>query len=59
MVGLEDVSQLSRQFHREARVTKKVVNFKPFWWWSAAMGRITITLVKSMNINPCTEPGLL
>jgi len=36
---LEDVSQLSRQFHKEARVTKKVVNFKPFWWWSAAMGK--------------------
>lgn len=36
---LEDVAQLSRQFHREARVTKKVVNFKPFWWWSAAMGQ--------------------
>lgn len=36
---LEDVSQLSRQFHREARVTKKVVNFKPFWWWSAATGQ--------------------
>lgn len=35
---LEDVSQLSRQFHREARVTKKVVNFKPFWWWSATTG---------------------
>jgi 2-aminophenol/2-amino-5-chlorophenol 1,6-dioxygenase alpha subunit len=36
---LEDVSQLSRQFHREARVTKKVVNFKPFWWWSAVTGQ--------------------
>lgn len=36
---LEDVSQLSRQFHREARVTKKVVNFKPFWWWSATTGQ--------------------
>jgi len=35
---LEDVSQLSRQFHREARVTKKVVNFKPFWWLAAVMG---------------------
>lgn len=32
---LEDASQLSRQFHREARVTKKVVSFKPFWWLSA------------------------
>lgn len=35
---LEDAAQLSRQFHREARVTKKVVNFKPFWWWSAVTG---------------------
>lgn len=35
---LEDTSQLSRQFHREARVTRKVVNFKPFWWWSAVTG---------------------
>lgn len=35
---LEDVSQLSRQFHREARVTKKVVNYKPFWWLAAVMG---------------------
>lgn len=34
---LEDVAQLSRQVHREARV-KKVNNFKPFWWLSAAMG---------------------
>ena len=35
---LEDVSQLSRQFHREARVTKKVVNYKPFWWLASVMG---------------------
>ncbi len=34
---LEDVAQLSRQIHREARV-KKVSNFKPFWWLSALMG---------------------
>lgn len=34
---LEDVSQLSRQVHREARV-KKVGNFKPFWWLSSVMG---------------------
>lgn len=34
---LEDVSQLSRQIHREARV-KKVGNFKPFWWLSSLMG---------------------
>lgn len=35
---LEDCSQLSRQFHREARI-KKVTNFKPFWWLSAVMGQ--------------------
>ncbi len=34
---LEDVAQLSRQIHREARVPK-VTNFKPFWWFSAFMG---------------------
>ncbi len=34
---LEDVSQLSRQIQREARV-KKVSNFKPFWWLSTVMG---------------------
>lgn len=35
---LEDVSQLSRQFHREARV-HKVGNFKPFWWLASVMGQ--------------------
>lgn len=35
---LEDVSQLSRQIHKEARV-KKVVNFKSFWWLAAVMGQ--------------------
>lgn len=34
---LEDVAQLSRQIHREARV-KKVNAFKPFWWLSTMMG---------------------
>ncbi len=34
---LEDVAQLSRQIHREARV-KKVSNFKPFWWLSGVAG---------------------
>lgn len=34
---LEDVSQLSRQIQKEARV-KKVNNFKPFWWLSSLMG---------------------
>jgi 2-aminophenol/2-amino-5-chlorophenol 1,6-dioxygenase subunit alpha len=35
---LEDASQLSRQFHREARVNK-VANFKPFWWLASIMGQ--------------------
>jgi 2-aminophenol/2-amino-5-chlorophenol 1,6-dioxygenase alpha subunit len=35
---LEDVSQLSRQFHKEARVNK-VANFKPFWWLASVMGQ--------------------
>lgn len=35
---LEDVSQLSREIHRQVRVSK-VVNFKPMWWMSAAMGQ--------------------
>jgi hypothetical protein len=34
---LEDVAQLSRQVHKEARV-KKVGNFKAFWWLSSMMG---------------------
>ena len=34
---LEDVSQLSREIQRQIRVSK-VVNFKPMWWLSAAMG---------------------
>ena len=38
---LEDVSQLSRQFHQEARVPK-VVSFKPFWWLSAIMGQTNL-----------------
>lgn len=35
---LEDASQLSRQFHKEARVNK-VANFKPFWWLASVMGQ--------------------
>ncbi len=35
---LEDVSQLSREIHRQVRV-KKVVNFKPMWWLAAVMGQ--------------------
>jgi 2-aminophenol/2-amino-5-chlorophenol 1,6-dioxygenase alpha subunit len=34
---LEDAAQLSRVIQQQIRV-RKVVNFKPFWWWSAAMG---------------------
>ncbi len=34
---LEDLSQLSRQFHKEARV-KKVNNFKPMWFMASLMG---------------------
>ena len=34
---LEDLSQLSRQFHKEARV-KKVNNYKPMWFMSSCMG---------------------
>ena len=34
---LEDVAQLSRQIHREARV-HKVNNFKSIWWLSSLMG---------------------
>ena len=34
---LEDVSQLSRQIHREARV-HKVNNFKTMWWLASLMG---------------------
>jgi len=34
---LEDVAQLSRQVHREARV-HKVNNFKSMWWLSTVMG---------------------
>ncbi len=34
---LEDVSQLSREIHRQIRIPK-VVNFKSMWWMSAAMG---------------------
>jgi 2-aminophenol/2-amino-5-chlorophenol 1,6-dioxygenase alpha subunit len=34
---LEDTAQLSRAIQNQIRV-KKVVNFKPLWWMSAAMG---------------------
>jgi len=34
---LEDTAQLSREVHRQIRVPK-VVNFKPMWWLSSALG---------------------
>mgnify|MGYP002841805787 CR=1 FL=1 len=34
---LEDVAQLSREIHKQIRISK-VVNFKSMWWMSAAMG---------------------
>lgn len=34
---LEDVSQLSREIHKQVRV-KKVVGFKPMWWLAGVMG---------------------
>lgn len=35
---LEDVAQLSREINKQIRISK-VVNFKPMWWLSAAMGQ--------------------
>ncbi|MEZ4319586.1 MAG: hypothetical protein R3F61_18870 [Myxococcota bacterium] len=35
---LEDTAQLSREIQRQIRV-RKVVNFKPLWWLSGAMGQ--------------------
>lgn len=35
---LEDTAQLSREINRQIRIPK-VVNFKPMWFWSAAMGQ--------------------
>tara|TARA_B100001113_G_C21117270_1_gene625895 strand:- start:1644 stop:3035 length:1392 start_codon:yes stop_codon:yes gene_type:complete len=35
---LEDVSQLSRQIHKQIRV-QKVVSFKPMWWLAGVMGQ--------------------
>ena len=65
---LEDISQLSRQFHREARVNK-VNNFKPFWWLAAVMGPsnrykgevleyqpICGTGAAVISLTPTTEP---
>lgn len=53
---LEDCSQLSRQFHREARV-QKVVNFKPFWWLAAAMGQNNLYTGKVYEYQPVMGTG--
>lgn len=54
---LEDVSQLSRQFHREARVTKKVVNYKPFWWLAAVMGETNAYTGEIYEYQPVQGTG--
>ena len=53
---LEDVSQLSRQFHEEARVPK-VVSFKPFWWLSAIMGQTNLYSGKVHAYEPIIGTG--
>lgn len=53
---LEDVSQLSRQFHREARVPK-VTNFKPFWWLSAVMGQNNLYAGEVYEFQPVMGTG--
>ncbi|MCJ8275357.1 MAG: hypothetical protein HRT44_02890 [Bdellovibrionales bacterium] len=54
---LEDVSQLSRQFHKEARVTKKVVNYKPFWWLAAVMGETNAYKGEIFEYQPIQGTG--
>ena len=53
---LEDVSQLSRQFHREARIPK-VTNFKPFWWLSAVMGQNNLYKGQIYEYQPVCGTG--
>lgn len=53
---LEDVSQLSRQFHKEARVNK-VANFKPFWWLAAVMGQTNFYEGKIYEYQPVWGSG--
>jgi len=53
---LEDVSQLSRQFHREARVNK-VANFKPFWWLAAVMGQNNLYTGEVFEYQPVFGSG--
>lgn len=53
---LEDVSQLSRQFHKEARV-HKVGNFKPFWWLASFMGQTNLYTGDVMAYEPIYGSG--
>ena len=53
---LEDVSQLSRQFHKEARV-HKVANFKPFWWLASIMGQSNLYAGEVMAYEPIYGSG--
>jgi 2-aminophenol/2-amino-5-chlorophenol 1,6-dioxygenase alpha subunit len=53
---LEDVSQLSRQFHKEARVPK-VANFKPFWWLAATMGQSNLYAGEIFEYQPVYGSG--
>ncbi len=53
---LEDVSQLSRQFHKEARVNK-VANFKPFWWLAAIMGQSNLYTGEIFEYQPIWGSG--
>jgi 2-aminophenol/2-amino-5-chlorophenol 1,6-dioxygenase alpha subunit len=53
---LEDVAQLSRQFHKEARV-HKVANFKPFWWLAAVMGQNNYYEGKVFEYQPIWGSG--
>jgi 2-aminophenol/2-amino-5-chlorophenol 1,6-dioxygenase alpha subunit len=53
---LEDVSQLSRQFHKEARV-HKVGNFKPFWWLASLMGQNNLFTGQVLEYQPVYGTG--
>ncbi len=53
---LEDVSQLSRQFHKEARVNK-VANYKPFWWLAAFMGQTNLYTGDILAYEPIYGSG--
>lgn len=53
---LEDASQLSRQFHKEARV-HKVANFKPFWWLAGVMGQNNLYAGEVLAYEPIYGSG--